>query len=627
MATTGTTTSIQAQLLLEPPRLYCHDTITAHQVPATTQLSLPVEGAIAMDKEDDMVDATNHIADPQMGWTRNCSPTFFSTGNPCLDFFFHILPDTPKDSLKKRLKLAWIHNPLTTLKLICHLRDVRGTGKSDKEGFYVAALWLHQNHPKTLALNVRWFAEFGYFKDLLEILYRILEGANVRKVEEEKRKDSVLYWTRGKRNERKQNVLVKKRGRSEYVQKNMAKKALLKYTNDPNYRFLHDRISDVFAELLSLDVESLKSKQYKKISLASKWCPSLDSSYDRSTLICESIAKKVFPRDSDPEYEGIEESHYAYRVRDRLRKQVLVPLHQALQLPEIYMSAKKWNSLPYQRVASVAMKLYKQHFVEHDKERFSNHLKDVRLGKTKIAAGALLPHEILESLFGGTEAREVAELQWRRMVEDLSVKGTLKNCMAICDVSGSMCGLPMQVCVALGLLVSQLSSGPWKNKLITFSRNPTLQIIKGDTLEQKKSFVESMEWGMNTNFQKVFDLILDVAVKGKLRKSRMIKRLFVFSDMEFGKASANNWETDYQAIQKKFTENGYGSVIPEIVFWNLRDSRAIPVAATQNGVALVSGYSKNLLKLFLEGEDSISPEAIMESSISGAEYKNLHVFD
>ncbi|TQE10309.1 hypothetical protein C1H46_004148 [Malus baccata] len=30
---------------------------------------------------------------------------------------------------------------------------VRGTGKSDKEGFYKAAFWLHQNHPKTLACN------------------------------------------------------------------------------------------------------------------------------------------------------------------------------------------------------------------------------------------------------------------------------------------------------------------------------------------------------------------------------------------------------------------------------------------------------------------------------------------
>ncbi|KAF9598073.1 hypothetical protein IFM89_024107 [Coptis chinensis] len=95
----------------------------------------------------------------------------------------------------------------------------------------------------------------------------------------------------------------------------MAEKALARYTNDPNYQFLHDQISALFAELLSSDIKCLKSEKYGKVSLAAKWCPSLDSSYDQSTLICESIAKKVFPRDSDPEYEGIVESHYAFKVR------------------------------------------------------------------------------------------------------------------------------------------------------------------------------------------------------------------------------------------------------------------------------------------------------------------------
>ncbi|CAK9149631.1 unnamed protein product [Ilex paraguariensis] len=48
----------------------------------------------------------------------------------------------------------------------------------------------------------------------------------------------------------------------------------------------------------------------------------------------------------------------------------------------------------------------------------------------------------------------------------------------------------------------------------------------------------------------------------------MIKRVFVFSDMEFDQASANDWETDDQAITRKFRERRYGSCVPEIVFWN-----------------------------------------------------------
>ncbi|GAB2280743.1 hypothetical protein Dimus_015369 [Dionaea muscipula] len=113
---------------------------------------------------------------PLMGLTEKCSPTFLSSGNPCLDFFFHVVPNTPPESLTQRLQLAWAHDPLTTLKLICNLRGVRGTGKSDKKGYYSAALWLHAHHPKTLACNVASLAEFGYFKDLPEILFRLLGG-------------------------------------------------------------------------------------------------------------------------------------------------------------------------------------------------------------------------------------------------------------------------------------------------------------------------------------------------------------------------------------------------------------------------------------------------------------------
>ena len=68
--------------------------------------------------------------------------------------------------------------------------------------------------------------------------------------------------------------------------------------------------------------------------------------------------------------------------------------------------------------------------------RFLNYLEDVKKGKAKIAAGALLPHEIIASLDEGES--EVAELQWKRMVEDLQQEGKLRDCIAVCDVSGSI---------------------------------------------------------------------------------------------------------------------------------------------------------------------------------------------
>ncbi|CAA0843056.1 Uncharacterised conserved protein UCP015417-vWA [Striga hermonthica] len=597
-----------------------------------------------------------------MGLTENLSPTFLSTGNPCLDFFFHVVPDTSPETLTERLKLAWEQDPLKALKLVCNLRGVRGTGKSDREGGYTAMLWLHKNHPKTLARNIDSLASFGYFKDLLEILFRILEGPDARK----QAKEAYEQWKQRKQMKETNKLYRKQREHMKEMKKlygedyygsrrrfcgrlkrsNKSKKEKIKpiepifsreekrilrakrvvdrFNRDPDFKFLHNCVSDCFARFLRSDMEMLNSGYLNKISLAAKWCPSIDSSYDRITLLCETISKKVFPRVEYPEYEGVEEAHYAYRVRDRLRKEVLVPLRKALELPEVYIGANDWGSLPYNRVASVAMKTYTRLFFKHDESRFREYLDKVERGEAKIAAGALLPHEIISGLDDGGQ---VAELQWRRMVDDMAKIGKLNNCLAVCDVSGSMSGIPMDVSVALGLLVSELSEEPWKGKVITFSGNPKLHTVEGSSLKEKTRFVMGMEWGMNTNFQRVFDLLLQVAVDGKLKPDQMIKRVFVFSDMEFDVASMNPWETDYEAIVRKFGEKGYGDCVPEIVFWNLRDSRATPVPANQSGVALVSGFSKNLMKLFLEGGGVIDPVVVMEAAIAGEEYQKLVVVD
>jgi hypothetical protein len=112
-----------------------------------------------------------------MGMTENCSPTFLTSGNPLLDFFFHVVPNTPSDRLIQLLEAAWKRDALTALKLVSQLRGVRGTGKSDRESFYAAAFWIHSHHPNTLAANVNTLAQFGYFKDLPEILARLLQGS------------------------------------------------------------------------------------------------------------------------------------------------------------------------------------------------------------------------------------------------------------------------------------------------------------------------------------------------------------------------------------------------------------------------------------------------------------------
>ncbi|XP_037467387.1 uncharacterized protein LOC119339425 [Triticum dicoccoides] len=618
----------------------------------------------------DLLDANfNKPAPPPPPKTRteNNSPTFATSGDPCLDFFFHVVPGTPASSVSSLLASAWAAEPTTALRLACNLRGVRGTGKADREGFYAAALWMHGSHPATLALNARPVAEFGYLKDLPEILHRIIHGGvSTRKPGKQARlaaeggglvararahpsfarfarfrsrtprhgrriEVSGLARRNKKRTKRARIAASQRRDLEEAAQAAVARRkkradaaatAVQRYSRDQNYRLLHDMTAEVFADLLAEDLKKLAAGNMD-FSLAGKWCPSIDSCYDRSTLICEAIARRLFPKGSSRDLpEDLPDAHYAYRVRERLRKEAYVPLRHALKLPEIFISAGEWAKVVYTRVSSVAMKNYKEHFVYYDQARFARYLADVEAGKVKIAAGALLPHEILTSAYFDPE---VANLQWKRTVDDLLALGKLNNCLAVCDVSGSMHGVPMDVCVSLGLLLSELCDEPWRHRVITFSTRPQLHHVVGDTLREKSQFIQRMDWAMNTDFQAVFDQLLHVAVAGNLPPESMVKKVFVFSDMEFDQASARPWETDYEAITRKYTEAGYADAIPQIVFWNLRDSRSVPVTSEQKGVALVSGFSQNMLKLFLEV--TMTPRSVMEKAIAGPLYQKLVVFD
>jgi hypothetical protein len=645
---------------------------------------------------------------PRRALTENCSATYSGSGNPCLDFFFQVVPNTPAERVRELLRAAWANDPLTTLKLACNLRGVRGTGKSDKEGFYAAALWMHAEHPKTLACNVAALAEFGYLKDFPELLFRLIHGPDVRKAAKEaaaadktrrkekefgKQREGLRARLAGRKRAREvaaaapvsakatfgdylsaaiskssksssskpvvtmevetavpaeaepvamevdQKKSKPRRAMSKKTRKvaKLAVQSLETYYGDRAYRFLFDAISEFFADLLASDMEQMGKKKKRKIGLAAKWCPTPGSSFDQTTLLCEAIARRLFPRASDPEYAQLKEEHYTYQALHRLRREVLVPLRKVLELPEVYMSAGKWDELPYARVASVAMRRYKSQFQKHDEERFAKYLEDVEAGKAKISAGALLPHEIAAAAYRG-EDDEVSELQWRRMVDDLRAKGSLRNCISVCDVSGSMEGTPMEVCIALGVLTSELSEEPWSGKIITFHSRPSIHVIKGRTLREKMKFVARLEWHGSTNFQGVFDQILRTATEARLPAEKMIRTVFVYSDMEFDEASgrgyyngqaygSGSWDTDYKVICRKFKDAGYGDAVPQVVFWNLRDSKSTPVTSTQPGCAMVSGFSKNFLKIFLNNDGVVSPEAIMKEAIAGAEYQKLVVYD
>jgi hypothetical protein len=349
---------------------------------------------------------------------------------------------------------------------------------------------------------------------------------------------------------------------------------------------------ELFAAVLKCDKE--QADQKKPISLCAKWAPSLKTKYHK---YANKIACLLFPKEQQKQY-----------------RKLLSQLRECTHILERLECAKRWEEIKFDQVPAVAHKRNKKVFIKHQKERYETYLEQVKKGEKTIKSSGIQPHELLASYRKQGAVDDTTEAQWKDLVAKLNDKTNLGKSLAICDVSGSMSGTPMEVSIALGLILSQLAKGPFANKVITFSANPTLHAVTGNNLLEKAQSIASMEWGMNTNFYGVFQLLVNIGKTFTLTQDQMPETLFVFTDMQFDQAAQSDTNTVYESGKKLFEENNFK--IPKIVFWNFRAATsAFPVKADTAGVALLSGFSAELMKLILEG-DNFTPEAILDRAIA-----------
>ena len=371
-----------------------------------------------------------------------------------------------------------------------------------------------------------------------------------------------------------------------------------RYDNDPVYRSLFERVGQLFAEQLRTDLASMHRGQ--RVSLCAKWCPLLYHSFDRRTLLCEGIARWLFPA-SLPEFAGCTERQYAYRARDQLRKR-LSELTEYMKLPERLMCQHRWAEIRYQALPAACLTKHVKSFEKHDAVRFREFMDKVEGGKVRVNTGALQPHEILKRASRADAEKGLAQAQWRAMVESMREAGQLKDCIAVCDVSGSMTceaapGIScMDVAIALSLLVAELASGPLARQVITFHERPNIvKLPNTSDLAELAEFVRRLDWGGSTNFHRVFELLQQSAEQPK--------KVLVFSDMQFAHAGGNM--PVLRQIQADYRRKG--RTMPELVFWNLRGASGAPAVATDTGVVLMSGFSSRMLKLATEsGPDPLA---------------------
>lgn len=363
------------------------------------------------------------------------------------------------------------------------------------------------------------------------------------------------------------------------------------------------------------------------ISLCAKWFPLPNNTINpEKRKVAKVLAKKLFNS-------------------EKICRQTISYLRKYLNVCEQKISAKNWNDINYSAVPAKAALKYRNAFMKNDYERYAQYLNDVRSGKTKINAATLYPYELVNTYSKAIDMCEysinphnikrVVSACYDTTIEELwnhlpNYCQNTGNAICVVDVSGSMttggAGIqPISVAISLGLYFAERNTSIFKNKFITFSENPSVVTVKGNTLIEKIINTINAPWGLNTNIKAVFDLILKSALKYNLTNDDMPETIYIISDMEFDEciedANTNSSVTVFECIDKKYKKYGYKR--PNLVFWNVASRNTnIPVRFDEAGTMLVSGASPVSFKIAME---RTTPFDYMIKTLSSERYKNIHL--
>ena len=373
---------------------------------------------------------------------------------------------------------------------------------------------------------------------------------------------------------------------------------------------------DAFAfmkEQLALDVTC------KTPSLLAKWLKSENTSSSES----RALANKT---------------RAAFGMSHKQYRKTLSMLRERINVLERLMSAQKWDEIEFDKIPSKAGLIYKNAFAKHDVERMKNEAvqsyADFAKDETKtVNADVLNPVDIAHQIFNNYRPTETDRLMWDKYWAALKdyYNGREENGIAICDVSGSMCGTPMEAAVSMSAYIAERGKGPFKNHFITFSNDPRLVRFEGVDTYDKFRRAEQADWGGSTNIEAAFDLMLSVALKNKLSADEIPQTLYIFSDMEFNHGltcgcSRDRWSQHYvaepetllESIAKKWAAHGYE--LPRVIFWNL-DARSQNIPALGGRFSYVSGFSMNMVETILSGKDGYD---LMMAKLDTPRYENIH---
>lgn len=398
---------------------------------------------------------------------------------------------------------------------------------------------------------------------------------------------------------------------------------------------LCDDIIQIIKQQLAEDKQHMQEQT--SVSLLAKWLPSANASSKETKRLARIIIYKL----------DISEKQY---------RKMLSELRTYLKVVEVSMSKKEWSQIDYASVPSRANLIYNRAFLRNDEERRRNYLDCLQKGETKIHAGVLFPHDIVHEYYDWAgwgsyklKKRDVTLEELWKALPDYGMNS--ENTICVADGSGSMCSVVgggskvrcLEVANALAIYFAERSSGQFRNTYLTFSEHPQIvDLSTAANLREKLEIAHRHNEVANTNIEAVFELILKTAVKQNMKQEELPKNILVLSDMEFddcvccnsenqqqinkptgGFLPSNHWQMAkpteglFQIIAERYRKQGYE--LPRLVFWNICSrTGTIPVKENHLGVALVSGFSPNIMKMVLS--NSTDPLKVLLEQLQAERY-------
>ena len=357
--------------------------------------------------------------------------------------------------------------------------------------------------------------------------------------------------------------------------------------------------------VLKDDMKSMQAQD--SVSLMAKWLPSVNASSKETVRSAKKIAK-------------------AMNMSDASYRRMLSALRAYIKILENNLREKDYT-FSYEAQPSKALFKYRKAFFRNDEERYRAFIEKAKTEPSVLKTGSLTPYDIVNAVLNNRKGmsaadREVLDTTWNALENYVNSDNTL----VVVDGSGSMYWtprggvVPAAVAESLGIYFAERNKGAFAGNFITFSANPRLVEIKGTDIFEKVKYCMSYNECSNTNIEKTFDLILNTAVKNRLKQSDMPSRLIIISDMEFDVCADNSSMTNFDNAKAKFAKKGYK--LPQLVFWNVNSfNRQQPVKKNDRGTVLVSGMSPQIFSMLKE--DKLDPYSFMMSVISSERYERV----